>query len=282
MLHEIAPYELHQEYKRIMPEPEDRVIIFDNEEVYCQIESSKDVLPKIDEFENVNLADFNYLFSINEERFFLPDLRKSSSIKPPDKYKKENFFKFRTTGLKYLSFAIVTAQQLYQWYRSTRICGVCGAETIHSERKRSVICPKCELVQYPKISPGVIVAVTNGEQILVTRYKHGPYRNYALVAGFVEIGESLEDAIRREVFEETGVHVKNLKYYKSQPWGFSSSILMGFFCELDGDSTITLDENELSEAIWISRSDIPPSDPNIALTMEMMEAFRTGQWRIED
>jgi NAD+ diphosphatase len=139
----------------------------------------------------------------------------------------------------------------------------------------------CGLVQYPKISPVVIVGVTNGEKILVTRYKEGSFRDYALVAGFVEIGESLEDAARREVFEETGVHIKNLKYYKSQPWGFSSSILSGFFCQLDGDPTITMDKNELSEAIWLSYNDLPPADANIALTMEMMEVFRTGQWRIE-
>jgi len=278
MLHDIAPYEFHKEYKKITPKPEDTVIMFDGEMIYCQIKNSNGVLPKLHEFKNIDGVDFTYLFSINEKRFILPNVRKSGSLTPPEKYEKQNFYKFRTTGPRHLSFAIVTAQQLHQWYCSTMICGVCGAETTHSENKRQVICPECGLTQYPKISPAVIVGVINGEQILVTRYKHGPYRNYALVAGFVEIGESFEDTVRREVFEETGVHVKNLKYYKSQPWGFSSSILSGFFCQLDGDSTITLDENELSEAIWLSRSDIPPTDPNIALTMEMMEAFRTGQW----
>ena len=94
------------------------------------------------------------------------------------------------------------------------------------------------------------------------------------MAGFAEIGESLEDTVRREVFEETGVLVKNIRYYKSQPWGFTSTLLSGFFCELDGDPEITMDENELAEAVWLHRDDIPPDDSSVALTAEMIEVFR--------
>ena len=147
----------------------------------------------------------------------------------------------------------------------------------HAEHERAKICKKCGITVYPKISPVVIVAVTRGEDLLVTRYRDRPVNFYALVAGFVEIGESLEDTVRREVLEETGIRVKNLRYYKSQPWGFSSSLLSGFICELDGDPLITLDENELSEALWLPRGEIPPANNEIALTAEMMEAFRTGK-----
>ena len=175
-----------------------------------------------------------------------------------------------------MAFAAITAQALYQWYRSSRFCGGCGAETRHSETERALVCPECGLVEYPKISPVVIVAVMDGDNLLVTRYKDRPYRQYALVAGFAESGESLEDTVRREVLEETGVRVKNIRYYKSQPWGLTSTLLSGFFCELDGDAAIRIDETELAEAVWLPRSDIPPSTIDIALTAEMMEAFRLG------
>lgn len=93
---------------------------------------------------------------------------------------------------------------------------------------------------FPKISPAVIVAVTDNDRVLLTKYAGRTYKNYALVAGFNEAGETIEQTVRREVMEEVGLKVKNLKYYKSQPWGLSGSLLSGFFCELDGDDKITL------------------------------------------
>ena len=116
-----------------------------------------------------------------------------------------------------------------------------------------MVCPECKNIEYPKISPAVIVAVTNGNRLLLSRYARGGYRNYALIAGFAEVGETLEDTVRREVMEEVGLKVKNIRYYKSQPWSFSDSLLVGFFAELDGDDTITLEEEELAEAVWFER-----------------------------
>ena len=131
---------------------------------------------------------------------------------------------------------------------------------------------------YPKICPAVIVAVINGDKLLVTKYagrENSP--NYALVAGFAEVGESIEDTVRREVFEETGIKVKNLRFYKSQPWSFTDTLLMGFFCELDGSDSITVDYSELSVAKWISRDEIDVSYTDMALTNEMICVFRDGE-----
>ena len=86
----------------------------------------------------------------------------------------------------------------------------------------------------------------------------------------------LEDTVRREVFEETGLRVKNIRYYKSQPWGFTDTMLSGFYCTLDGSDRITLQESELSEAVWLRRQDIPPRDNDVSLTSEMIEHFRLG------
>ena len=107
-------------------------------------------------------------------------------------------------------------------------------------------------------------------------HEPGPQRahHYALVAGFTEIGETLEQTVEREVMEEVGLKVKNIRYYKSQPWGLSGSLLAGFFCDLDGDDTITLQEDELKEAEWFEAADLTPEADGISLTREMMAKFR--------
>ena len=135
-------------------------------------------------------------------------------------------------------------------------------------------CPKCGRLVYPKICPAVIVAVCNGDKLLLTKYAGREYHNYALVAGFAEIGETIEDTVRREVYEETGLHVKNLKYYKSQPWTFTDTLLFGFFCELDGSAEIRVDHDELSIAEWVKREDIDVINDGISLTNEMICVFK--------
>lgn len=99
---------------------------------------------------------------------------------------------------------------------------------------------------------------------------------YALIAGFTEIGETLEETVQREVMEEIGLKVKNIRYYKSQPWSFSSTLLCGFFCEVDGDTEITLDTEELSVGEWFDRDNIPVEDDGVSLTREMIVVFKTG------
>jgi NAD+ diphosphatase len=111
----------------------------------------------------------------------------------------------------------------------------------------------------------------------MTRYADRPYKKLSLVAGFMEIGETLENTIKREVMEEVGLRVKNIRYFKSQPWAFSQSLLVGFFADLDGNSNVNLDFQELSEAMWLSRDEIPLNDSTISLTAGMVEAFRNDK-----
>lgn len=137
-------------------------------------------------------------------------------------------------------------------------------------------CDKCRNMVYPKLSPAVIVGITDGNRLLMSQYAGREFKKYALIAGFAEIGESLEDTVRREVMEEVGLHVKNIRYYKSQPWSFTDSLLMGFYCDLDGDDRITLEEDELSLAKWIEREDIPTKPSRASLTNEMIMRFKNG------
>ena len=129
---------------------------------------------------------------------------------------------------------------------------------------------------YPRINPAVIVGVTDGDRLLLTKYRGRAYKKYALVAGFTEIGESFEQTVAREVMEETGLKVKNIRYYKSQPWGFADNILAGYFCEVDGDPTIRMDREELSVAEWFERDEIPVEPEDLSLTNEMIIHFKQG------
>ena len=119
---------------------------------------------------------------------------------------------------------------------------------------------------------------------MLTKYnkKHSKYARYALIAGYTEIGETFEDTVRREVYEEVGLKVKNITYYKNQPWSFTDTLLMGFFAEVDGSSEIIRDEEELSEALWFEREEIPVNNSSISLTNEMIEVFRQGKESMTD
>ena len=126
---------------------------------------------------------------------------------------------------------------------------------------------------YPKICPAVIVGIINKDKILVTKYAGKEKGKYALVAGFVEIGETLEETVRREVMEEVGVRVKNITYYKNQPWSFTDTLLVGFYCELDGSDEIKMDESELCVAEWKSREELDVKLNDLSLTNEMIVNF---------
>lgn len=183
----------------------------------------------------------------------------------------------RELGNNDLCFAAMTAWHLYNWYRVNRFCGNCGSRTAHDDRERMLRCPECGNMIFPRINPAVIVAVTDGDRLMLTKYAGRAFTRYALIAGFTEIGETLEQTVKREVMEEVGLQVKNIRYYKSQPWGVDGNILMGFYCDLDGDDTVTLDRKELAVAEWHHRSNLPAKDDGFSLTREMIRVFEEGR-----
>lgn len=137
-------------------------------------------------------------------------------------------------------------------------------------------CENCGNMEFPKICPAVIIAVTDGNRLLLSKYAGRIYKKYALLAGYTEIGETIEETVRREVLEEVGLKVKNIRYYKSQPWAFSETELMGFYCDLDGEDSIRLDQEELSMAEWFEREEIPVTPLRDSLTNEMIMQFKNG------
>lgn len=233
-------------------------------------------------------ARAEYLFSIDEIPYFMVRSAEGDpALKLAEEENQETFQEdgsgkfsfqgpayFRIMQPEYQAFAAITAVQLFRWKESRKFCGCCGSRTEDSRTERALVCTKCGHTEYPKICPAVIVAVMDGDRLLMSRYKERAYRGYALIAGFVEIGETFEETVRREVMEEVGLKVKNIRYYKSQPWAFTDTEMIGFFAELDGDDAIRLQEDELSEAGWYHRDEIPEDVSSISVGSEMKMAFK--------
>ncbi len=175
------------------------------------------------------------------------------------------------------AFAAMTAQHLYRWYQNSKYCGRCGHKTVLHKTERMAKCPSCHNQIYPRISPAIIVAVTDGERLLLTKYAGKLKKHYALVAGFVEIGETAEECVRREVMEEVGIHIKDIRYYASQPWGYEGNLMLGFTARLDGSHKITLDKEELSTAVWLKPEEIGEIEDRSSLTREMIHRFKKGR-----
>ena len=216
-----------------------------------------------------------YLFSLDGVPFFFCDIQEEIAL---DGFSFESPNVFRSTGPREYAYALVTARHICAWYDAHRYCGRCGAPMRHSPVERMMECPECGNRSYPVISPAVITAVTDGDRILLTRYASRPGAPGALVAGFNEVGETIEETVAREVMEEVGLKVKDIRYYKSQPWGITGGLLFGFWCRLDGDDAVHLNDGELGEAVWKTRDELPREHPgaDISLTGEMIQMFGKG------
>ena len=302
MIQDIYPSRLNNQYTAYSPVDEDIVFFFQGSSLLAKYEDEETlVYPQYKEFvkgitlqENKDSVDnytFIYLLSVDDTRYFLTEKKgellkgqyigemADASIHKEYAAVVEGFDfvgvnSFRKAKPKATAFAAITAYHIYGWYRDNHFCGRCGGHTVHDSKERMVRCTSCGNMIFPKICPAVIVAVTDNDRILLTKYAGRMYRNYALIAGFNEAGETLEQTVEREVMEEVGLKVKNIRYYKSQPWGLSGSLLSGFFCELDGDDKITLQEDELSLGTWVKADELDLEDDGISLTREMIIKFR--------
>ena len=256
MIQDIAPHTYHNEYKPVTPDGNSIILAYENGK--CFFHKREDgvsiSLPRFRELEG-NVSDLSLLpgYEFHETR------------------------ELRYVQPQYLAFATVTGYQLWFWYKNRRFCGCCGKPMKHDTKERMMYCPSCGRREYPVLMPAVIVGITNGDKIICSKYEGRSFKQYALIAGFAEIGETIEETVQREVMEEVGLKVKNLRYYKSQPWSFSGTLLFGFFCDVDGDDTLTVDHEELSIAQWFERDQIIGQDNNSSLTNEMMMVFAAGK-----
>ncbi len=285
MIHKIEPHKYYPEFYMKQASETDYLLLFDDNKVFLLGDSENDLLiPTFRQVYKALACEFNkehllldaeYMFSIDEMGFYRLDIEECGYIEV-----KENKLYpqgiFRTMQPEHMAFAGITGFQIDRFRRTRRFCGSCGNPMEMSKTERAMICPSCKMVEYPKISPAVITAIINGDKLLLTKYAGGGYRNWALVAGFVEVGETFKGTVRREVMEEVGLKVGEIQYYKSQPWSFSDTAMIGFFAKLEGDDSITLQEEELSEARWFSREEIPDMPLDISIGQEMIMYFKNG------
>jgi len=269
MIQEIAPRHLDNQFHRQQPCDDSKICIFRGNDALVSHRGEEILLPDYAMLKQ-SIRKLVYLFSVDSEAYFLADI---GDAPLPEGFMFDNVRALRRCRPKHSVYALMTALHLYIWYRDNCFCGRCGHPTLHDDKLRMLRCPHCGNMIFPKICPAIIVAVLNGDKILLTKYSGREYKNYALIAGFTEIGETAEETVQREVLEEAGVRVKNIRYWNTQPWGIESDLLIGYFADLDGDEAITMDREELSLAGWYTREqmDIPADD--VSLTNDMIRAF---------
>lgn len=164
------------------------------------------------------------------------------------------------------------AVQIVDWDRTHRFCGRCGVPLNMKTKERAKECPQCGLLYFPRLAPAIIVLVQRGRQLLLARSRHFMEGMYSVLAGFVEPGESLEEAVVREVREEVGIEVKDIHYFGSQPWPFPHSLMIGFTATYAGGE-ISLNDDEIENAGWYEVDHLPQIPGKISIARRLIDWF---------
>lgn len=164
-----------------------------------------------------------------------------------------------------------SGQQLLHWRRTHRFCGGCGHPMVRHATERAMQCPACKHLAYPRINPVVITRVTRGREILLARRATGLTSFYSVVAGFVEAGETLEQAVAREIHEEVGLCVRDIRYFASQPWSFPNNLMIAFTAEWAAGE-VRPDGVEIAEAGWFAPERLPPIPHPISISRRLIDA----------
>lgn len=268
MINEIAPHKYDNSFKDIKPSIGDFLICYKDGKVLLKRSFNHLEIPKYE-----SIVNGRHLFNIDDNKYFYTEYE--------DLYNLDDTYEFfessilRTLEPRVDAYALVVGKHYSFFLNHARYCGCCGSKMVPSLVEFANTCPKCMNIKYPDIMPAIIVAVTYNDKLLLTKYAKGSYKNYALVAGYTEIGETLEECVKREVKEEVGLDIYDIKYYKSQPWGFSNTIMCAFIAKAKNDNII-LEEKELSEARFFSKDEIPFIENSISVGHELINGFKTG------
>jgi NAD+ diphosphatase len=279
MIQDIGDKQLDITYRNKLIGDQNYVVLMKGREILVQEEPVDHVFPTyglLKKSMNISEDEMMYLFSVEDNSYFLYTGAGVDALEKGFKsYGRRDLYDAYDNEIGMIGY---TASHIHDWHHTNIFCGRCGTEMNLRDKERGKVCPACDLVKYPQISPVVIVGITSGDKILMTKYANRPYNRYALVAGFVEVGESFEAAVEREVMEEVGLKVKNISYFASQPWGITGGLMAGYFAEVDGDTSITLDTDELREGVWLTKDEMPELTENEkSLTYTMMYEWYAKQ-----
>lgn len=164
------------------------------------------------------------------------------------------------------------SMQLITWYKQHQFCGQCGRKTSSHRGELALTCDPCSLVFYPRISPCIMVLISRGDQCLLAHHTRQSGDLYSTLAGFVEAGETLEHAVHREVLEEVGIKIKNLRYFSSQSWPYPHQLMVGYFAEYESGE-IQTDDIEIEDAQWFSEENLPTIPPEVTLSGQLIREF---------
>lgn len=272
MIQDIGEHAFDNSFRQVRASADSWVLSYADDTCLMAERASGLVFPRVGEL-GLDPSELTYLFRVDDEEFFLP----ACPLEGAEGFSYEKVYRLRFAEPRYRAYAAVAGLSLSRWYAASSYCGRCGHRTEVSPVSREKVCPACGNVIYPRIQPAVICGVTWGDRILLTKYAGREYTHFALVAGFNEIGETLEETCHREVMEEVGLRIRNLRFYKDQPWPFTDTLLVGFFAELDSAPDIEVDHSELKLGTWARRDELPDHlDDTSSLTNEMIMVFRDG------
>ena len=272
MLNEISPSVLDSKFLHVdTVHADDYILSYQGNQILLKKRDDGYAIPRKSDFPQP-LQSAIYLFALDGQHCF------GQIDAEADQSPLEYIDIYQLRGLKSRQQAWIgsVGHHLVTWLRNNRFCGSCGSKTQLKTDERATICPECGLTVYPRISPAVIVAITCRDKILLAQGRNYQGDFYALIAGYVEAGESIEETVAREVKEEIGMDITNLRYVKSQPWPFSASLMLGFAAEADDSQPIVIDEAEIKEAGWFTRGSLPPYAPGISISGSLIEAFERG------
>ena len=190
----------------------------------------------------------------------------------PEGYEFDSLWSFLSTVDMNVFYLIGRAKQIIEWHQHHHYCGACGEVTSTAPLDRSRKCDSCNIAFYPRLSPSIIVLVYRGEEILLAKNAQARANFYSTLAGFVEPGESIEETVHREVFEEVGIRVKNLSYFSSQSWPFPNSLMLGFHAEYDSGE-IVIQEDEIADAQWFHYTELPNKPAMMSISGWLIDDF---------
>ena len=245
--------------ENITPDTDDILFIFnDNRELF--LDDDKKLAKSLDNFD-VNFC--LYIGDYKDKKAFVVNVETDETF-----YNLMEVYEFNHDLYHIAGKAVLVSD----WYISHQFCGRCGTPTKIDEKDMMLKCPQCGQVHYPRIAPAIIVAIRNGDKLLMAKHSYHENIRYALIAGFVEPGETIEEAVHREVLEEVGVKIKNLQYQRSQSWPFPNSLMLGFTAEYESGN-IKVDGDEILRAEWFKKDEIIRYESDISISDWLIQEF---------